>query len=80
MQTIEFLPDYSSWDDWNGNMALYFAEQLFPVMSEIYWREVAQAIAVNSIFSNYNAPGPDGFNTWQDWARALTLAINGDRA
>lgn len=80
MQTIDFLPDYSSWDDWNGNLVHYFGEQMFPVMSEVYWRDVAQAVAANPVFDRYGVPNSDGFATWQDWARALTLSVNGDGA
>jgi hypothetical protein len=80
MQNIEFLPDYSTWSDWNGNLVHYFGEQQFPVVAEIHWQEVARAVAGNPVFDRYGVPAPDSFGTWQEWARALTLCVNGDGA
>jgi hypothetical protein len=80
MQTIDFLPAYSTWDDWNGNLMHYFGDQLFPVVSELNWKEVAQAVAANAVFQKYAVQGPEEFPTWQAWANSLVLSINGDRA
>lgn len=80
MQLIEFLPDYCTWDDWNGQLVHYFGEQQFPLLPEDQWQEVANAVTVNAVFDKYSVPSPGGFMTWQDWALALALAINGDGA
>ena len=77
---IEFLPTYSTWDDWNGNMIHYFTEQQFPFVSEPDWKLLASAIALNPVFDKYSVPSPDMFNDWREWALQLTESINGDGA
>lgn len=74
---IEFLPDYGTWDDWNGNIVHYFAEQQFPILPEILWQDVARAISVSPVFDKYSVPSPDLFTDWQEWARVFTLSVNG---
>lgn len=74
---IEFLPDYTTWDDWNGNLIHYFSEQQFPKVLEPQWREVASAIAANPTFDKYVIPDNTAFPTWQDWARAMIISVNG---
>lgn len=80
MQVIEFLPDYCSWEDWNGQLVHYFGEQQFPVLPEAQWVEVAQSVTVNAVFDKYSVPDPGGFTNWQDWANALVFSINGNGA
>lgn len=77
---IEFLPDYSSWEDWNGNLLHYFSEQQFPFLPEDQWREVAQSVTVNPVFDKYAIPNPETVETWQEWASGLITAINGNGA
>jgi hypothetical protein len=80
MQLIEFLPDYSTWDEWNGNLVHYYAEQGFPVLPEDQWMDVARAVCYNAVFDRYSVPSPETFTSWQNWARALTESVNGDGA
>lgn len=77
---IEFLPNYSSWADWNGNLLHYFSEQQFPFLPETQWRDVATAVTVNPVFDKYAVPNPNSVETWQEWASALIAAVNGDGA
>lgn len=77
---IEFLPAYSSWEDWNGNLLHYFSEQQFPFLPELQWREVAKAVTVNPVFDKYAISNPEEFELWQDWANSLISAVNGDGA
>jgi hypothetical protein len=80
MMQIEFLPMYATWDDWNGNMIHYFAEQQFPIVPESHWMDLANAIALNPVFDKYSVPAPSTFSDWRLWALALTESINGDGA
>ena len=80
MQAIEFLPEYCSWDDWNGQLVHYYGEQQFPVLPETQWQEVALAVTVNPVFDKYAVPSPGGFTNWQEWARALVFSVNGNGA
>lgn len=74
---IEFLPDFSSWDDWNGNLLHYFGAQQFPYLPENQWRDVAFAVSLNPVFDTFGVPLPDSFQDWKDWARAFTTSVNG---
>lgn len=74
---LDFLPDFSTWEQWNGNLILYFGDQQFPYVTEENWKQVASSMMTNSIFSQFNVPAPDQFDTWQGWAKAATQAVNG---
>lgn len=74
---IEFLPDYSSWEDWNGGMIHYFGDQQFPFLPEEKWRDVASAISLSAVFDTFGVPYPETYEDWRDWARALTMVVNG---
>jgi len=80
MQLIEFLPDYSTWDDWNGQLVHYYGEQQFPVLPEDQWREVAKAVTVNPVFDKFAIADPENFINWQDWALSLIQNVNGSGA
>jgi hypothetical protein len=80
MQIIEFLPDYCSWEDWNGQLVHYFGEQQFPILPEAQWVEVAMSVTLNPVFDKYSIPDPGGFTNWQEWASALAFSVNGDGA
>jgi hypothetical protein len=71
------LPDYMSWDDWNGNLAIYYGQKNIKFSPEENWREGAMNIVNLESFSSYPVPNPDLYGTWQDWAREFTLIING---
>lgn len=74
---LEFLPDFATWDEWNGNLVLYFAEEQFPIVNELFWPEVAHAVTVSPRFDQFGVPNPAYFSDWQSWAKSLTLAVNG---
>lgn len=76
---IEFLPDYSTWADWNGQMIHYFGDQPIPVLPEPSWIEVANAIIVLPVFSIYPTPIPEKYDNWRDWAKVFTESVNGDK-
>jgi hypothetical protein len=80
MNVIEFLPNYATWDEWNGQLVHYFGEQTFSVLPETQWKEVAQSVADNPVFDKYSIPDPEAFVNWQDWALSLILSVNGDGA
>ena len=80
MQLIEFLPEFNTWEEWNGQLVHYFGEQQFPILPEEFWRQVAQAVTVNPVFDKHAIPDPGGFLNWQDWALSMTMVVNGDGA
>jgi len=74
---LDFIPSHSTWDQWNANLAHYFSQQHIPIVSEYDWQTLANALVNNAFWSSYNVPSAQGFNTWDEWASAFTLAVNG---
>ena len=72
-----FLPDYMSWEDCNGNCIIYYGQEPIGTSSEDDWKTVASQIAQLQTFSAYPVSDPASYENWQDWARDLTLTING---
>ena len=72
-----FTPDYMSWEDWNGNLVMFYGEQPIPVLSEAEWRVVADNVSQLPTFLNYPVPDPQLYKNWQDWANEFTEIING---
>ena len=76
-QFFPFVPDGMEWEDWNGNFIMYYGEENISYNIEENWQNTAKNIAQSSTFSVYPIPDPDMFENWQDWAREVTLIING---
>jgi hypothetical protein len=76
-QIIEFGPEYSSWEDWNGNMLHYFGEEAIMYSSEDNWQQVAYNIMSLSTFSNYAISDPAEFEDWKDWVYSFIETVNG---
>jgi len=71
------IPDYMSWSDWNGNLAIYYGQKNINFSNEEDWREGVHDILKSESFSVYPVPLPDTYATWQDWAKEFTEIING---
>jgi hypothetical protein len=76
-QFFPVLPDYMTWEDWNGNLLIYYGQRNIETASELNWREGAYNIVQSPVFGRYPVPDPKTFETWQDWAREFTTIING---
>lgn len=77
-QSIDFFPEYSSWESWNGNFVHYFSEEGIPYTSdETQWAEVADQIVQLPRFQPYAPPSPWNYTRWQDWANDLITCVNG---
>ena len=72
-----FTPNYMSWEDWNGNLIMYFGAQPIPYASENDWKVTAKNVSQLPFFEAYPVPDPDLYQNWQDWANEFTLIING---
>jgi len=70
-------PEYMSWEDWNGNFLHYFSEEPIMYDTEDNWKLVAKNISQLTTFESYPVPDPEAFETWQDWASALSFILNG---
>jgi hypothetical protein len=76
-QFFPFVPELSSWEDWNGNFIIYYGKLNIPHTSEENWKDTASLIASTFTFSAFPIPDPDTFENWQDWANEVSLSING---
>lgn len=66
-----------SWENWNGNLILYFGTEPIPYLPEDEWKITAKNVSQLPRFEVYPVPDPDLFETWQDWAQQFTLILNG---
>lgn len=76
-QSIPFLTDDMTWENWNGNMIHFFGEEPLPYLSEPNWKDFANSMGALPTFSVFAIPGPDTFATWQDWAKVVISSVNG---
>jgi hypothetical protein len=74
---IPFTPDYMSWEDWNGNMIIYFGQVNIPHTDEANWKQTADVLCSTLLFSAYPLPDADRYDNWQDWAMEVTTIVNG---
>lgn len=72
-----FIPNDMDWNNWNGNLAMYFGAEPIPYAPEDEWKITAKNISQLPRFEVYPVPDPDLFETWQEWAYQFTLIING---
>jgi len=77
IQSFPFLPEGSTWENWNGNLIMYYGEEPIPYVPEEQWRMAAQNVTQLPTFEVYPIPSPDTFSDWRDWARQFALIING---
>jgi len=76
-QYFPYLPEYSSWEDWNGNLIMFYGEQPIPYASEVDWKMVAENVTQLPEFEVYPIPSPDTYANWREWATEFSLIING---
>lgn len=75
----QFFPFGSnmSWEDWNGNLLMFYGEEPIPYHPEIDWKNTAKSVVQLVAFEAYPVPDPELFENWQDWADEFTFIING---
>jgi len=71
------IPDYMSWEDWNGNLIIYYSQEPVPYSEELFWQETAKGITELPTFAAYPVPDPSEYADWQTWAKEFTEIING---
>ena len=72
-----FTPNFMSWEDWNGNLVMFYGEEPIPALPEENWKQVANNVAQLATFLNYPVPDPQLYENWEDWALEFTEIING---
>jgi hypothetical protein len=76
-QFFPFTPNGMSWEDWNGNLIIFYGQEPIGYYSEIDWKETARNLGQLTTFQVYPIPNPDAYDNWQDWALEFTEIING---
>ena len=76
-QYFPFSPEYSTWEDWNGNVAIWYGQENIPQVSEAEWQSAAQQIMETPTFAVFPISSPNTFETWQEWAEDFSQIING---
>ena len=76
-QFFPFTPNGMSWEDWNGNLIMFYGEEPIAYHSEDQWKETAINVAQLTTFEVYPVPNPEAYKNWQDWALEFTEIING---
>ena len=72
-----FSPNGMSWEDWNGNLIMFYGQEPIGYLPEDQWRQVAHGIGQLTTFQVFPVPNPEAFENWQDWALEFTQIING---
>ena len=72
-----FSPAYSTWEDWNGNLIVFYGQETIPHNSEVNWKDTASSLALLPTFQVFPVPAPETFDNWQDWANEFTQIVNG---
>jgi hypothetical protein len=70
-------PDYMSWEDWNGNLAIYYGEENIVFSDELNWKNTANSLSETASFGAYPTPDPNDYDEWQKWAKDFTEIVNG---
>lgn len=76
-QFFPCIPDYMSWEDWNGNLIIYYSQEPVPYSEELFWPTTAKSICELPTFAAYPTPDPAAYENWQTWAKDFTEIING---
>lgn len=76
-RVFPFTPDNTDWQTFNGNLIMYYGQELIPITAEDNWQVTARNIIQTPAFSSYNIPAPDAFLSWVEWAKHFVMLING---
>jgi len=76
-QFFPFVPQHMDWEQWNGNLIIFYSEESIPFHPETEWQMTAKGVAQLPTFSAYPVPDPDLYQNWESWAEEFTLIING---
>lgn len=71
-----FIPQNMTWEEWNGNLLIFYSQEPIPYHQEPDWKITAKNVAQLPTFMPYPVPDPERFDHWQDWANEFTLIVN----
>jgi hypothetical protein len=72
-----YTPDYSTWEEFNGNLFLEYGQRNIIHSHEDHWQDTANGLVQSPPFATCPVPSPEGFSDWQSWAKAFIMVVNG---
>ena len=72
-----FIPHYTTWEDWNGNLIMYYSEEPIPYTSEEDWKTTVKNMIALPTFLSAPIPDPELYEHWEDWVNQFNLILNG---
>jgi hypothetical protein len=70
-------PEYSSWEDYNGNLVMFYGREPIGHFAEEDWKIAASQVSELATFANYPVPSPELYTEWQEWAKDFSQIVNG---
>lgn len=80
-------PEYISLKDWAGALMTDYPEAFLPILEdENKWQDWGAAVAASPFFKASRVPTPfsvtaagkeEKFKSWQEWAKAVYICMNG---
>lgn len=72
-------PGGLTWQEWSAAFSGYNTSVSFipQPMPEVDWKTWAREVRQVPSFEGYNLPEPEDYDTWQEWAQWLALALVG---
>ena len=77
VQSFPFATAYSDFEEWSGNFVQWYGQEGVGQGTENDWQEIARQRVASPSFAAYGLQSPEVFQTWQEWAEDVSLAING---
>jgi len=77
IQSFPFSTEYNNFEEWSGNFIMWYGKEAIGQGDDNNWQEIANQIVNTPSFAAYGLKSPEEYDTWQEWAKDLTLAING---
>lgn len=72
------LPDLSTLSHWAHALVVDFPTDNIPILkNESSWKEWGNMLVQENSFSRSGAPGPELYNDWHSWAKAVFYTMAG---
>jgi hypothetical protein len=75
-QLFPFLPGYSTWEEFNGNLVMFYSQNNISFNDEANWDITAREIAQSPAFQRFGTPDPQTYDNWEDWALEFNNLVN----
>lgn len=74
---ITIIPKYLSAQNWTGQTTILLAPiaSIPKLLDEAHWQGWAAYVVSLPQLAAVNAPRPEGFQKWEDWATAFNVAL-----